>query len=698
MRDALLNPYFASLASLKGVGEKNFPKLAELVSGEKVINLLFHLPYNILNRKMVGSILETTAGEIATLKLKITDFSGPKNRFSKAPFKVLASDGSDYITLPFFNIPASYIEGKFKVGDEIVASGKISNFDGMVQMEHPDYFLPAKDEAKIKTHEPVYPLTYKISGKFMQKVMAEALAKTPNVAEWIDGEFLKKQQFPAFHEALIKVHTPKEEADLLETAPARRRLAYDEILAHQLALSIVRNNTAKKGGMTIPESKKLVLQLISSLPYQLTGAQKRVFSEISENLASSHKMMRLIQGDVGCGKTIVAVLAMLSAVEAGYQAAIMAPTDILASQHFESISELLLPLGIRAISLTGRDKGKKREEKLEALHSGEAQIIVGTHALFSSDVEYDKLGLIIIDEQHRFGVEQRVGLATKSEKANLLFMSATPIPRSLAMTMYGDLDISIIDELPPSKKPIDTRVMSKDKISELVAGIARAVALGEKVYWVCPLIEQSEKLDITPVLERYDDLLQHFPKEKIAFVHGKMKGEEKDKVLAAFADPLGELQILISTTVIEVGINVPEATVMVIEHAERFGLAALHQLRGRVGRGSKPASCILLYAPPLSATAKERLSTMRETQDGFKIAEADFKLRGFGEILGTKQSGVPDFRFVQMGSHLELFLPASQQVKLILNSDAHLESEQGKNLRNLLYLFEKDKLIRFLQA
>lgn len=538
-------------------------------------------------------------------------------------------------------------------------------------------------------------LTAGLSGKILNKAVRIGIEKMPDLPDWQDPAMTKREGWPDFQSALKIIHCPQNEDDLKKIKAAKQRLAYDELLANQLALALVRRNMRRVAGRAIHGDGKIRKAVLDALPFSLTSAQIRVLKEINADMDSPLRMLRLVQGDVGSGKTMVALFAMLNAVEAGAQAALMAPTDILANQHFNSVSKIAVAAGVDVVLLTGRDKGKKRQEILNRIASGQAQIIIGTHALFSEDVVFKDLALTVVDEQHKFGVHQRLSLSEKGRSADMLVMTATPIPRTLALTYYGDMESSQIDELPPGRKPIATRVLPAARLDEVAAALNRALAEGNKVYWVCPLVEESEKIDLAAAQERFEYLNRQFA-GRVGLVHGKMKGPEKDAVMQKFAG--NELDILVATTVIEVGVDVPSATVMVIEHAERFGLAQLHQLRGRIGRGEKASTCLLLYANPLSQTAKARLTAMRETQDGFKIAEEDLTLRGAGEVLGTKQSGLQEFKIADLSVDRDLLTMARNDAKYIMNIDDSLSTERGKALRLLLYLFHKDEAVKTLNA
>ena len=690
MRDEILNPLFSDISSIKGVGSKMLKLLTKLVLSSKIRDLIFHFPSNIIDRSYCPKLSDAQIGRICTLKVKIIEHMAPKNKHQ--PYKVLVSDGTEDLTLIFFKVYADSIAKNLPVGDFRYISGKLEKFNNTLQMTHPDYIVSEQNIAKLPKFETVYPLTAGISNKTINNYINQALEKTPNLPEWLDDEFIKKQGWDTFKNSILKIHSPKYASDLMPYSKERARLAYDELLANQLALAIVRERVKKQMGRVIIGNGMLRKKIIEKLPFNLTVAQKNVLAEIYDDQAQPYRMLRLLQGDVGSGKTIVALLSMLNAVEAGVQTAIMAPTEILAKQHFESINDICEDIGIKVALLTGKTKTKERREILHDLSLGKVNILIGTHALFQADVIYKDLGFVVVDEQHRFGVHQRLSLSEKGNKADILVMTATPIPRTLVLTSYGDMEYSKIDQLPEGRKPVDTRVLPISKLSEIVAGLKRKIDTGVKAYWVCPLVEESEKSDLAAAEARFEDLKKIFG-NKVGLIHGKMKEKEKDAIMDKFANS-DEINLLVATTVIEVGVNVPEATVMIIEHAERFGLSQLHQLRGRVKRGINEATCLLLYSFPLSETAKERLNIMKQTEDGFLIAEKDLELRGGGEILGTKQSGFCEFRIADMDYHKNLLFIANQDAKLILNKDPNLQSQRGKALRNLLYLFEKDDSIR----
>lgn len=704
LRPSLLDPLFAPARTLPGVGPKIAPLIEKLLGTPereaRIVDLLFHLPQGGVARKLVGSVAEAPAGEPVTLGVTVVGHRAPTPGAGRRPHRVVVEDSTGDITLVFFGMPRARIEKMLPLGAHRYVSGKIDLWEGTRQMVHPSRVLDEEGLANLPAVEPVYGATEGLTSRAINKLAVAALDRLAPLPEWQDPAWLAKNRFPAFADALRIEHRPEEApprpADPLQpvpATPARRRLAYDELLASQLALALTRARQRRKAGRVNAGDGSLVARISEGLPFALTGAQARAVAEIRGDLAAPRRMLRLLQGDVGSGKTAVALLAMASAVEAGRQAALMAPTEILARQHFERLAPLAGPLRLRL--MTGRDKASDRRATLADLAAGEIDILVGTHALFQEAVTFRDLGLAVVDEQHRFGVHQRLALGAKGEAVDFLVMTATPIPRTLALTFFGDMDVSILDEKPAGRQPIRTLTLSTDRLDEVVAGLGRAMAQGERVYWICPLVEESEFVDLAAAAERFDDLRQHFG-EGVGLIHGKMPGPEKDAAMARFA--AGETTLLVSTTVVEVGVDVPEATIMVVEHAERFGLAQLHQLRGRVGRGSKASSCLLLYRGPLGQVSRARLEMMRETEDGFRIAEADLKLRGEGEVLGTRQSGMAAFRLARFESDGDLLEAARDDARLIVERDPRLESLRGQALRVLLYLFEREAAIRLIGA
>ncbi|HKQ09930.1 MAG TPA: ATP-dependent DNA helicase RecG, partial [Rhizomicrobium sp.] len=630
--------------------------------------------------------------------VEVTVLEHRPNRVKTQPYKVMVSDATSLMELVFFRAHADYLAGLLPVGARRVLSGRIERFKDRLQMAHPDYVVTPDENFPL--HEPIYSLTDGLTARPMAKAVRGALEKLPVMPEWQDPAFVKQRKWDDFGAALTAAHTPAHDSDLEPTTPARQRLAYDELLANQLALLLIRANLRGGKGRAISGTGKLKSLAIAALPFALTDPQLHALGEIEQDMKSEKRMLRLLQGDVGSGKTVVALLAMLGAVEAGLQAALMAPTELLVRQHLASLEPYARAAGVRLACLTGREKGPGRETTLAKLAAGEIDILIGTHALFSEDVAFKELGLAVVDEQHRFGVHQRMQLQSKGQKnqqssADVLVMTATPIPRTLALTAYGDMDVSKITGRPPGRKPVETRVMSADRLDELISHLRTALDRGRRAYWVCPLVEESEKIDLAAAADRAVMLRQALGLN-IGLVHGKMKAAERDAAMLAFKT--GETQLLVATTVIEVGVDVPEATIMVVEHAERFGLAQLHQLRGRVGRGSGKSSCILVWHEPLGETAKTRLKTMRETDDGFVIAEEDLRLRGPGDVLGKRQSGLEDFRMADPAAHADLLAVAHDDARLILARDPDLKSPRGEALRVLLYLFGRDEAVRYLRT
>lgn len=692
-RPFILDPLFRALTTLGGVGPRNGKLLDKLFGGPKILDALWHKPVDFIDRSFAPKVAEAPAGRIATMLLRVEKHMPASKR--TMPFRVRCFDDTGSIDLVFFNPHKDFIEKNLPIGAKVVVSGRVDYFQGHPQIVHPDAMGAEEDRALIETMEPVYPLTAGITNKAVRKVIAQALPLVPDMPEWQDAAFLARNRFPSFHAALHTLHHPKSAQMMEPLSPARARLAYDEMLANQLAIALVRERNRKQNGRAFQSNGDMRNRLLQALPFDLTGAQESALAEIYADMDAPLRMLRLLQGDVGSGKTVVAALAMLKAVECGAQAALMAPTEILARQHAETIRPWLEQVGLVCVTLTGRDKGKARAAILEQIASGAAHIIIGTHALFQEDVVFADLGMAVIDEQHRFGVHQRLQLSSKGAGVDMLVMTATPIPRTLTLTAYGDMDVSRLNEKPPGRKPVDTRLLPQEKLDAVVDGLARRMDDGARVYWVCPLVEESELIDLAAAQERFEILQARFG-PRVGLVHGRMRGEEKDAVMEKFAR--GDITLLIATTVIEVGVNVPEATIMVIEHAERFGLAQLHQLRGRVGRGGDQSYCFLIYSAPLGETAKERLATMRDTEDGFLIAEKDLELRGSGDILGTRQSGELQFRLADLSAHSELLAAARDDARLIVARDPELQGERGQNLRILLYLFERDRSIRYLRS
>ncbi|HEY2660467.1 MAG TPA: ATP-dependent DNA helicase RecG [Caulobacteraceae bacterium] len=680
MRPEILFPLFAPIASLKGVGPKVAP-LVEKLAGPTVRDLIFLSPQNLVHRDLVTAD-RARDGEVATLHVVIDAHISPAR--STQPYRIRCFDGMGFLTLTWFKIRGDHLAAAHPVGAKRAVSGRIEHYGGELQMAHPDYLLPIERADEIPTREAVYPSTAGLPARTVRRLALEALDKAAELPEWQDPAWMAREGFTPWRQALAQLHAPASDADLSPLAPHRRRLAYDELLAHQLAMAQRKAMRRSQPSPPIPASP-LSAAVEKDLPFGLTGAQIRSLAEVRGDLMSGERMSRLLQGDVGAGKTVVAMLAMADAAGAGRQSVLMAPTEILARQHFETLARPLETHGVRTVLLTGRDKGAVRADKLMALGSGEAMIAVGTHALFQDEVRFHSLALAVIDEQHRFGVSERQRLQEKGAATHLLAMSATPIPRTLELTVYGDLDVSRLDEKPPGRQPVATRAVPMPRIGEIVGRLKQAVAHGAQAFWICPLVAESELSDLAAAEARAEDLRRVIG-PGVGLIHGRLPSAEKDAVMSEFAD--GALKVLVATTVVEVGVNVPNASIMVIEQAERFGLAQLHQLRGRVGRGARESSCVLLYDPPLSKTAEARLDILRRTDDGFLIAEKDLELRGGGDPLGLKQSGFPAYRLADPVAHRDLIAVAADDARLILARDPDLTGPRGKAVQVLQALFD----------
>jgi ATP-dependent DNA helicase RecG len=701
MRPSLLDPLFAPVTSLAGVGLKVGEMIARIVPADvtdrevRAGDLLFTLPHSVIDRRSRPGIAYGAEGAIVTLDVRIDRHQPPPRGNKSVPYRVFAHDDTGEIALTFFHANNAWLEKSMPVGEKMVVSGKMEWFNGRPSMVHPDHIARADEAENLPLVEPVYPMTAGLSAKVLRRAISQALARVPEMPEWLDEDVARRQSFPTFPDALKRLHNPADPIDISPDSASWRRLAYDEFLAGQVSLALVRAKVRRLSGRPLTGDGRIVAALRGALPYRLTNSQEQALAEINADLAKPERMLRLLQGDVGSGKTVVALMAMGRAAEAGRQAALMAPTEILARQHFATIAPLAEAAGLKSAVLTGREKGRERAEILAGLESGEIDLVLGTHALFQESVRFRDLGLAIVDEQHRFGVHQRLAITAKGDAPDMLVMTATPIPRTLVLTAFGDMEVSKLTEKPAGRQPIRTVTLPLERLDELIGRISDAVADGQKVYWICPLVEESEEVELMAAEERFASLQPMFG-DAVGLVHGRMKGADKDAAMRAFKD--GETRILIATTVIEVGVDVPDATIIVIEHAERFGLAQLHQLRGRVGRGAKASTCVLLYQAPLGETAARRLSVMRETEDGFLISEEDLKLRGEGELLGTRQSGTPGFQVARIDIHADLLEIARDDARLILSRDPDLQSERGQAVRMLLYLFGRDEAVRLLRA
>ena len=697
MRPLVLNPLFASLISLPGVGPKLERLFARLLDHDppRVIDLLFHLPSGSIDRRARPKLRDVQPGQVVTVTVKVDQHRpGPSHR-SRAPYRIYTSDDTGTLTLTYFNARKDYLEKLLPEGATRYVSGTAEFYDGQLQMVHPDRVVDEQSFAALPLIEPVYSLTEGLAAGNLRRAMEGALAKLPDLPEWQDEAWVSRERFPSFAIALRHLHRPAEPHDVAPESTAWTRLAYDELLAGQLALALVRAHMRKQAGRGSASEGRMRARILKSLPYALTHSQQKALDDITADLARPQRMLRLLQGDVGSGKTVVALAAAAAVIEAGRQAAFMAPTEILARQHLATIAPLAEAAGIRVAILTGRERGPARKETLDRLTLGDIDLLVGTHALFQEEVAFHDLALAVVDEQHRFGVHQRLALAQKGEAVDVLVLTATPIPRTLVLTYFGDMDVSELREKPPGRQPIDTRAIPLSRIEEVEEAVGRAIASGQRAYWVCPLIEESEKIDLAAAQARFDALRERFGK-MVDLMHGRMNGAEKDAAMQRFA--AGDTQILVATTVIEVGVDVPQATIIVIEHAERFGLAQLHQLRGRVGRGPGHSTCLLLYKAPLGDTAKARIAVLRETEDGFRIAEEDLTLRGEGDLLGTRQSGMPGFRIARIEVHSKYLGAARDDAALMLQRDPKLTTPRGQALRQLLYLFSKEEAVNLIRA
>ncbi|MGD9965384.1 MAG: ATP-dependent DNA helicase RecG [Hyphomonadaceae bacterium] len=679
--DALLAPARAP----KGARKETMDLIANVTGGRLVRDLVFLPPNSAIDRRLRVPIGETNEGDIATIEAEVDGHIAARRVGQKIlPHRVRLRDETGFLTITYFRGAAEMLERMWPVGQTRLVSGEIRIYDGMRQMLHPDHVVdPSKGEAPPRV-EPVYPLTQGLAGRTLARTLLAGLDTVPEAPEWLEPSTVKAHDWPDFRTALEHLHRPASPEDVLPQSAFRTRLAYDELFARQCALRLRRQHRRKEPGRAVVGDGRLGQALIANLPYALTGAQRRSIAEIHADMSEPAPMLRLLQGDVGSGKTLVAALAMARAAEAGLQSALMAPTDLLARQHGATLAPLLAAAGIKMAVLTGRDKPRDRNHVTAGLANGDLQVIIGTHALFQGDVTFHDLGLIVIDEQHRFGVSDRMRMVAKGFAPHVLVMSATPIPRTLALSIHGDMDLSVLDEKPPGRQPIKTATMPTSRIAEVIEAIGDAVKRGERAYWVCPLIEESEAVDLPAVLDRHKQLQTYFG-AGVEIMYGQMSTTAREAAMNRFRS--GESFLMVATTVIEVGVNVPEATIMVIEQAERFGLAQLHQLRGRVGRGEKQGSCVLLWKAPLGEGAKSRLDAIRRHDDGFAIAEIDFKLRGAGDVLGTQQSGLPPFRLVSPEAHADMLGAADKEARLAVERDPDLNTPRGEAIRLVLAAF-----------
>ena len=692
MRPEKINSIFSSITILPGIGPK-IESLFNRMGIYKILHLLWHIPYNVIKRQKHLNINEAEMNSLVTVKVEILKHQ--PSRFKRQPYKINCICGNTPIDIIYFYARHPVVRASLPIGKERYISGKLEYFRNSFQITHPSHIIESENINQIKEIEPIYGLTSGLSQRIVLKYLEKILGSLPMLDEWIDEKIIEKYSFNDWNKSILSLHNPENNEDLIDTNVNRRRLAYDELLAHQLAIGIIRNSNQKKKGLKFFSKTTLVNKFIQSLPFTLTNSQINAWEDIKKDLISQNRMVRLLQGDVGSGKTIISLLSMLHAIESGYQAAIMVPTSILANQHFQNIKKLLKDFPIQIILLTGKDKGAIRKEKTSLIKDGKSQIVIGTHALIQDDVSFKSIGIVVVDEQHRFGVFQRMAFTYKGVKPSILVMSATPIPRTLSLAAYGDMDESRITEKPLGRLPIKTTSLNLSKESKLIERLKEKLKLKEKIYWVCPLVEESEELDLKAATIRYESLNKIF-KDKVLLIHGRLKEKDKEEIMDKFQKE--DYKILVATTVIEVGIDIKEATSIIIEHAERFGLAQLHQLRGRVGRSDLQSSCVLLHKDSLGENAKKRINKMKETNNGFEIAEEDLNIRGAGEVLGRKQSGIPSFKIADLSFDSDLLEDVRIYVDEIINTNPKLDNKNGENLKILLYLFERDIAIKTLLA
>ena len=684
MRPKILYKLFSNLETIKGIGPKN-AKLIERLCGKYLLDLILHRPIAYIDRRNSPKIKDLSNNSIVTLILKVDGHTPSFNK--RMPYKITCSDDTGQLNIVYFNLRGPYLKKMFPIGSKKVVSGKVEEFNGIFQMTHPQHIADENNLDSVKKIECVYPLTAGISSKIIQKSINSSLAIIDDLPEWIPNDYLQKNNWTSWKKSIYEMHNPNELKEDKEDIYLNR-LVFDELLSQQLTVRLIKNKISKLKGNTIKPNGSLLEQLKSHLSFELTDDQNQAIKEISKDQSSPNKMLRLIQGDVGSGKTIVALHSMIQCAENSKKSILMAPTEILAEQHYNTIKLFAEKLKLSCALITASNKKS---------HNYESDILIGTHALFQDKVSIDNIGLIVIDEQHRFGVHQRILLNEKAgNECDILLMTATPIPRTLELASYGDMDITKIVQKPKNRKPIITKSINLNKIESLKEALTKKLKQQEKIYWVCPLVDESDKMDLQSVNQRVLDIQKYYKDFNVEMVHGQMKQEEKNKIMDNFKS--FKTQILVATSVIEVGIDDPDATVIIIENSERFGLSQLHQLRGRVGRGTKQSTCILLFDGPLTENAKKRINVMKETNDGFKIAEEDLSIRGAGEILGTRQSGLPNFRLTDLNVHKSLMTQAREMAIKIVDKDPELSSDQGKSLRLLLHLFNNQVAIDYLKS
>ena len=686
-RPSFLYPLFSEITLIPGIGPKTF-KLLENKIGKKVIDLLFHLPHTVINRLDNLDLKHCPTNSIITKKILITKhISNFYN--SKRPYKLIGHCENFEIEIVFFNYKGQYIEKNFPVNSVVIVSGKINRFNEIVKFTNPDYIYEVSQINKIPKFEPIYPLTAGINNKLLSKSIRHAIKLIPpDLPEWIPNKIIKENNWPSFSEALKSIHIPNTMIEVDNRSSYLQRLSFDEVFANQLGMQIYKKKYQVLNVNKNKRKSKYFNKCLESLSFNLTNSQNECIEDLYSDLCSKTQMKRILQGDVGSGKTIVALAAILNVIENSKQAALMAPTELLSIQHYNFIKNFTESLNIKVALLTSKIDKNERISILNKISNGYIDIVIGTHSLISDKVTFNNLGIAVIDEQHKFGVIQRSKVLAKGENVHLLLLTATPIPRSLSMTVYGDLDLSEIKEKPKNRKKIITKVLPLEKYEKVKMAISRALENEEKIYWVCPLLEETEKIDLVSLNNRFKILTKSFSKFNPTLAHGKMDNYEREKSIERFFN--NESKILIASTVIEVGIDIPDATIIIIENAERFGLAQLHQLRGRVGRSSLQSYCILMYGKNISEVGKLRLKTMRDTDDGFFIAEKDLELRGPGEVFGTRQSGENELKLLPFIDKEKLMLAKDLAIDIVSTNNLNFEHEV------LVSLFNKDEYIKLM--